>query len=327
MSTVDAARQALTDLTPSRERVLDDVVRGLSSQPRRLPSKYFYDAAGSALFEQITRTPEYYPTRTELTLLRDCLADIADVVGPQAHVVELGSGSGRKTALLLHALHDPVAYTPIEISRAALLASIDHLAPALPDVEMLPVCADFTQPVDLPQPARQPARRLMFFPGSTLGNFEHDDAVALLRAMRHTMRDGGMALVGIDLHKDTGTLESAYNDAAGVTAAFTLNLLQRLNREVGSDFDLDAFHHRARYSVPQLRIETDLVSNREQSVMLGGQRFHFAAGEAIRVEYSHKYTEASFQQLLDAARLQVAARWDSRAPEPAFGLRLLRPGP
>ncbi len=324
MSTVDAARQALTDLTPGRERVLADTLRGLSSQPRRLSSKYFYDAAGSALFEQITQTPEYYPTRTERALLCSCLPQIAEVVGPRVHVVELGSGSGRKTALLLEALHDPVAYTPIEISRAALLASIDRLAPALPEVEMLPVCADFTQPVELPQPAREPARRLMFFPGSTLGNFEHDDAVALLRAMRQTMGSDGMALVGIDLHKDTATLESAYNDASGVTAAFTLNLLQRLNHEIGSDFDLRAFHHRARYSVPRLRIETDLVSDREQSVTVDGQRFHFAAGEAIRVEYSHKYTEASFQQLLDAAGLQIAARWDSTDPDPAFGLRLLR---
>lgn len=325
MSTVDTARQALTDLTPSRARVLADALAGLSSQPRRLPSKYFYDAHGSALFEQITRTPEYYPTRTELALLRDCLPQIADVVGPRAHVVELGSGSGRKTALLLDALHEPVAYTPIEISRAALLSSIDRLAPALPDVEMLPVCADFTRPVELPQPEREPERRLIFFPGSTLGNFEHDEAVTLLRAMRQTMGEDGMALIGIDLHKDTPTLEAAYNDAAGITAAFTLNLLQRLNREIGSDFDLDGFHHRARYDVPRLRIETDLVSDRDQQVTLDGHRFHFEPGDAIRVEYSHKYTEDSFQQLLDAAGLRIAARWDSNAPDPAFGLRLLRP--
>lgn len=324
MSTVHAARQALTDLTPSRERVLADALHGLSSQPRRLPSKYFYDATGSALFEQITRTPEYYPTRTELALLSRCLPEIAHAVGERAHVVELGSGSGRKTALLLEALKEPLAYTPIEISRAALLASIDHLAPALPDVEMLPVCADFTQPVDVPEPEEEPQRRLLFFPGSTLGNFEHDEAIALLRAMHQTMGEHGMALVGIDLHKDTATLEAAYNDAAGVTAAFTLNLLRRLNREIGSDFDLQAFHHQAHYSVPRLRIETQLVSECAQVVHVGGQAFGFEAGDAIQVEYSHKYTEESFQQLLDAAGLSLVDRWDTAAPEPAFGLRLLR---
>jgi len=324
VSTVHAARQALTDLTPSRARVLADAVAGLSSQPRRLPSKYFYDGAGSALFEQITRTPEYYPTRTELALLHRCLPEVATAVGAQVHVVELGSGSGRKTALLLDALDEPVAYTPIEISRAALLASIDHLAPALPDVEMLPVCADFTQPVDVPEPENEAARRLLFFPGSTLGNFDHDEAVALLRAMRQTMGEHGLALVGIDLHKDTATLEAAYNDAAGITAAFTINLLRRLNNEIGSDFDLQGFHHRARYSVANLRIETQLVSDRAQDVSIEDHRFHFAPGDAIQVEYSHKYTEASFQRLLDAAGLQVMARWDTIAPEPAFGLRLLR---
>lgn len=240
MSTVHDALQALTDLTPGRQQILADAVTGLSRSPRQLPSKYFYDARGSRLFEQITQTPEYYPTRTELALLKRVLPDIARSVGARLHVVELGSGSGRKTALLLAALHDPVAYTPIEISRAALLSSIDHLAPALPQVEMLPVCADFTSPVTVPMPEREPARRLLFFPGSTLGNFEGEDAVALLHAMRQTMGRDGLALVGIDLHKDPALIEAAYNDAQGVTAAFTLNLLARLNREIGSDFDLDA---------------------------------------------------------------------------------------
>ena len=226
------------------------------------------------------------------------------------------------SALLLAALHDPVAYTPIEISRAALLSSIDHLAPALPEVEMLPVCADFTRPVAVPMPEREPARRLLFFPGSTLGNFEGEDAVALLRAMRQTMGRDGLALVGIDLHKDPALIEAAYNDAQGVTAAFTLNLLARLNREIGSDFDLDGFRHRARYSSARLRIETDLVSQRAQDVHLDGRIFHFAAGEPIRVEYSHKYTDDSFDALLRQAGLQVAQRWDAESP--AYGLRLLR---
>jgi len=322
MSTVHDALQALTDLTPGRQQILTDVVAGLSRTPRQLPSKYFYDARGSRLFEQITQTCEYYPTRTELALLARVLPDIARSVGPHVHVVELGSGSGRKTALLLAALQDPVAYTPIEISRAALLSSIDHLAPALPDVEMLPVCADFTRAVAVPAPEREPARRLLFFPGSTLGNFVEEDAVALLRAMRQTMGRDGLALVGIDLHKDPALIEAAYNDVQGITAAFTLNLLARLNREIGSDFDLDGFRHRARYSIARLRIETDLVSQRAQDVRLDGRPFHFQADEPIRVEYSHKYTDDSFEALLLPAGLQVVRRWDAESP--AYGLRLLR---
>ncbi|HFK2920777.1 L-histidine N(alpha)-methyltransferase [Stenotrophomonas beteli] len=322
MSTVHDALQALTDLTPGRQQILTDVVAGLSRTPRQLPSKYFYDARGSRLFEQITQTCEYYPTRTELALLARALPDIARSVGPHVHVVELGSGSGRKTALLLAALQDPVAYTPIEISRAALLSSIDHLAPALPEVEMLPVCADFTRAVAVPAPEREPARRLLFFPGSTLGNFVEEDAVALLRAMRQTMGRDGLALVGIDLHKDPALIEAAYNDVQGITAAFTLNLLARLNREIGSDFDLDGFRHRARYSIARLRIETDLVSQRAQDVRLDGRTFHFEADEPIRVEYSHKYTDDSFEALLLPAGLQVVRRWDAESP--AYGLRLLR---
>jgi len=323
MSSVRDALQALTDLQPDRDQITADILRGLSTTPRQLPSKYFYDAQGSALFEQITQQPEYYPTRTELQMLQDCARDIAKVVGPRLHVVELGSGSGRKTELLLHALRDPVAYTPIEISRAALLDSITRLAPSLPDIEMLPVCADFTQPVQLPSPQREPARHLVFFPGSTLGNFAHDDAVALLKAMRQTMGPDGMALIGIDLHKDAALIEAAYNDAAGVTAEFTLNLLRRLNRDIGSDFDLDGFRHRARYSVPRLRIETELVSQRDQRVQVGGQSFDFAEGEAMTVEYSHKYTDAVFAAMAAAAGLRVTAHWN--ATDPAFGLRLLQP--
>lgn len=321
MSSVSDALDALTDLQPDRARITADILHGLSQHPRQLPSKYFYDARGSQLFEQITRQPEYYPTRTELQLLQQVSADIARAVGPRLHVVELGSGSGRKTERLLHALADPVAYTPIEISRAALLDSVARLAEALPDIEMLPVCADFTRPVELPEPQREPARRLLFFPGSTLGNFAHDDAVALLRAMHQTMGGNGLALIGIDLHKDPALIEAAYNDAAGVTAAFTLNLLRRLNREIGSDFDLDGFEHRARYSVERLRIETELVSRCAQRVHVDGRPFDFAEGEAMTVEYSHKYTDATFAALAAEAGLRVRMQWD--AADPAFGLRLL----
>lgn len=324
MNAVLARTQAaLTDLRPSPDEITGDVLAGLSMTPRQLPSKYFYDARGSRLFEEITRQPEYYLTRMEIALLDACMAQIAGATGPRAHVVEYGSGSGRKTEQLLEGLHDPVAYTPIEISRSTVLASTARLAQAFPQIEMLPVCADFTQPVELPEPRREPGHTLVFFPGSTLGNFTHDDAVALLRSMHATMGARGQALIGIDLDKDTVTLEAAYNDAAGVTAQFTLNLLVRLNRDIGSDFDLDGFRHRAVYARARGRIETFLVSQRAQEVTVAGRRFHFAAGEAMQVEYSHKYTDAGFAGLAQRAGLRVVRRWN--APCDGFGLRLLQP--
>ncbi|MGY0561719.1 L-histidine N(alpha)-methyltransferase [Luteimonas sp. A277] len=313
----------LIDLQPTPERITAEVVAGLSAHPKRLPSKYFYDARGSELFERITRQPEYYLTRVETALLESRLADIAAAVGPHLHVVEYGSGSGRKTELLLAGLEDPVAYTPIEISRAALLDSVSRLEGRFGQIEMLPVGADFTRPVSLPQPLREPRRRLVFFPGSTLGNFDREESIHLLRAMRDTVGADGLALIGIDLHKDPALIEAAYNDAAGVTAEFTLNLLARLNREIGSDFDLDQFCHRARYSVERSRIETALVSQREQQVRVDGRTFHFEEGEAMQVETSHKYTDVDFAAIAAAAGWKVAESWND--PDNRLGLRLLHP--
>ena len=302
--------------------MLGDVLDGLSRTPKRLPSKYFYDRRGSELFEAITRQPEYYPTRIELGLLERYGQEIAEIVGPRAHLVEYGSGSGRKTRLLLDALEDPVAYTPIEISRAALLASSERLDREFAGIEVLPVCADFTQPVPLPKPSRLADHAFVFFPGSTLGNFVRDEAVRLLRAMYETMGNNGGALVGIDLQKDPAVIEAAYNDAAGVTAEFTLNMLARLNRDTGSDFDLDGFEHRARYVAEAGRIETCLVSRREQDVHVDGRVFHFAAGEAMGVEYSHKYTDAGLEAMAAEAGLRVVAGWNDERDW--FGLRLLQ---
>lgn len=322
MSAASEALAVLTDLTPSRAQVATEVVAGLSLQPKALPSKYFYDARGSALFEQITLQPEYYLTRAELQLLQQVLPDIAQRVGAQAHVVEYGSGSGRKTRLLLQALDDVVAYTPIEISRPALIASIHALAGDFPDVEMLPVCADFTRGVSLPSAHRGARRTLLFFPGSTLGNFTDDDAVRILQGMRQTMGPEGMALIGIDMDKSPAMIEAAYNDAGGVTAAFTLNLLERLNREIGTDFDPARFQHRAYYQRERRRIETTLVSRVAQRVQLDGRTFYFSEGEAMQVEYSHKYRDEGFSALAAAAGLQVRAQWT--ADDQAFGLRLLQ---
>ena len=306
---------------PTRD-LLGDTLAGLSRTPRRLLSKYFYDARGSQLFEQITRQPEYYLTRVEQALLDARLDEIAEAVGPDAHVIEFGSGSGRKTRQLLAALDAPVAYTPVEISRAALLASVARLREEFPRVEMLPVCADFTAAFDVPAPERAARGRLLFFPGSTLGNFDDDEAVVLLAAMASTIGANGQALVGIDLDKDPALIEAAYNDAAGVTARFTLNLLARLNDELGSDFDLAGFRHRAIYARERGRIETALVSQRAQVVTVAGRRFAFAAGEAIDVEISSKYTDARFDALAAAAGLRVTGRWND--PRDWFGLRLLR---
>ncbi len=312
----------LTDLHPSPDDITGDVLAGLSQTPKRLPSKYFYDQRGSELFEQITRQPEYYLTRIELALLQDSGAEIAEVVGPRAHVVEYGSGSGRKTRILLDALDDPVAYTPIEISRDALLASVERLDREFDDVEVLPVCADFTQPVAIPAPQRKAEHALVFFPGSTLGNFTSEQSRRLLRAMHQTMGDRGGALLGIDLQKSPAIIEAAYNDAAGVTAEFTLNLLARLNRDIGSDFDLDAFEHRATYCLERGNIETFLVSRTAQTVHVEDRTFDFAQGEAMQVEQSHKYTDAGVAALAADAGLRVVSGWND--PKDWFGLRLLQ---
>ncbi|HZX81425.1 MAG TPA: L-histidine N(alpha)-methyltransferase [Lysobacter sp.] len=315
------ALPALLDLCPTPDDLRGDVLAGLACSPKTLSSKYFYDERGSRLFEAITRQPEYDLTHTEIALLHEAMPSIRDAVGPEAHVVELGSGSARKTQLLLGGLDAPVAYTPVEISRGMLLDATGRLADAFPHVQMLPVCADFTRPVPVPHAWMPAARTLLFFPGSTLGNFDEAQSTELLRAMRETMGEGGMALVGLDLVKDVADMEAAYNDAAGVTAAFTLNLLVRLNRELSADFDLDGFVHRARWSAADSRIETSIVSRRAQRVRIAGRLFAFEAGEAIHVEISHKYTDAYFDALAARAGLRVTRRWN--APADRFGLRLL----
>ena len=290
-----------------------DVLHGLAQTPKRIPSKYFYDARGSQLFEEICAQPEYYLTRTELAILEEHAPAIAKAIGPRALLVEYGSGAGIKTRLLLDALEQPVGYVPVEISRSALDASVENLSEEFPEVDMLPVSADFTQPVDLPAPDQAARRTVVFFPGSTLGNFEQREAIALLRTMAIEMGRQGAALVGIDLKKDAAILEAAYNDAAGVTREFTLNLLTRINRELQADFNLDEFDHRARYNAQAGRIETHVVSRIDQVVAIGKHRFAFAAGEAMLVEYSCKYAVEEFAAMAAKAGLRVVRSWsDSR---------------
>jgi dimethylhistidine N-methyltransferase len=293
----------------SRAAMSAQVRAGLRGTPKRAASKWFYDARGSELFERICEQPEYYLTRVELEILERDVARMAESIGERALVVEYGSGSGIKTRLLLEALRDPVAYVPVELSEAALAGCVESLGGALPSLEIFPLCADFCARLDLPRPARAARRVVVFFPGSTIGNFDRSDAVALLERTRALVGSGGCALVGADLDKDRATLEAAYNDAAGVTAEFTLNMLARFNRELGADFDLRAFAHRARYNALAGRIETDVVSAKSQVVTIDGERFAFEAGEALRVEISAKYTLAGFARLARRAGFSVEQVW------------------
>lgn len=301
----------------------EDVARGLGATPKHLPSKYFYDAEGSRLFEAICAQPEYYLTRVELELMQAQAGAIAARLGPGVRLVEYGSGAGTKTRLLLRRLQAPAGYVPVEISASALNASVVAMREALPGLPVRPVRADFTRPHVLPDLPVISTRTVIYFPGSTLGNFETAEAVALLRQMRAEMGEPGAALIGIDLHKEPALIEAAYNDAAGVTAAFTLNLLTRINRELDGDFDPRRFRHRAVYNVAAGRIETDIVSRAAQQVCVNGRRYDFAEGEAMRVEISGKYTLAGFADLAARADLQVRAHWTDR--EGWFAVVLLEP--
>lgn len=286
-----------------------DVQGGLAHSSKRIPSKYFYDARGSELFEQICDQPEYYLTRTELKILRTSAADISAAIGPRALLVEYGSGAGIKTRLLLDAMDDPVGYVPVEISISALRASIESLTEEFPEVDMMPLAADFTQPVDLPSPELDARRTVIFFPGSTIGNFEQREAIGLLLTMCVEMGRSGSAIVGIDLKKDSAIIEAAYNDAAGVTREFTLNLLTRINRELGGNFDLAQFAHRARYNALAGRIETHIISHIDQSVKVGNECHTFSKGEAMLVEYSCKYSQEDFAAMAAKAGLRVVHTW------------------
>ncbi len=289
--------------------IVAEVQAGLSCTPKRLSSKFFYDARGSDLFERICDQPEYYLTRTELGIMQTQGADMARALGLRVRLVEFGSGSGLKTRLLLSHMAAPAAYVPVEISRASLDASVVALKQAMPHLEVMPLEADFTQPLALPWPQAAAVRTVVYFPGSTLGNFEPHDAMAILRNIRATVGDEGGALIGIDLQKSTAELEAAYNDRAGVTAEFTLNMLTHLNRMAGTDFDVSAFAHRARYSQARSRIETDLISLTDQQVKLGDAVFHFREHEAMRVEYSHKYSLQDFSGFAAQAGFHMSRCW------------------
>jgi dimethylhistidine N-methyltransferase len=300
-----------------------DVIAGLSATPKRLPAKYFYDKTGSQLFEQITALPEYYPTRTELKILEESAGEIAALIPPDAGLVEFGSGPTVKVRLLLRAAKSLFAYVPVDISAEFLDDEATRLRHDFPSIAVLPVAADFTRPFDLPEVlAKHP--RVGFFPGSTIGNFEPLEAAAFLRNAVPILGRQATMIVGVDLVKDKKVLFDAYNDAAGVTDRFNLNLLARINRELGANFDLDAFEHHAIYNSELRRIEMHLASRRSQKVRVCGQTFEFRAGETIHTENSYKYTVDGF------AALARGAGWTNRAvwtdPKKYFSVHALTVG-
>jgi dimethylhistidine N-methyltransferase len=301
--------------------LVEQVLADLRSTPKRLSPAYLYDRRGSQLFEAICELPEYYLTRTETGILARYAAQMAACIGEHALLLEPGSGSSRKTRLLLDALPDLATYVPVDISRTHLLEAARAVQAAYPRLEVLPVCADFTQGFTVPPSGRRPSRVVVFFPGSTLGNFDAAEAIRLLELMRRAAGPGGGLLVGIDLAKDPAILERAYNDSAGVTAAFNLNLLARLNRELAADFDLGSFRHEAVWKPAQSRIEMHLVSARRQTVHVAGETVEFAAGERLVTEHCHKYSGESFASQARTAGWIPQRSW--RDPRGYFSVQYL----
>jgi dimethylhistidine N-methyltransferase len=297
-----------------------DVVAGLSAAPKTLPAKYFYDDHGSVLFEGITAQPEYYPTRTELGILEAKAGEIARLIPCGAALIELGSGSTVKARILLRAAPAITAYVPVDISAEYLKSEAARLKRDLPRLRILPVAADFTKPFELPAAIRARAR-VGFFPGSTIGNFEPPQAAEFLRHAARLLGAGAHFIVGVDLVKDERVLHAAYNDAAGVTAAFNLNLLRRINRELGAEFDLERFQHKAFFNRAQHRIEMHLESRMAQNVLLCDRVIAFGQGETIHTESSYKYTVKSFQALAAQAGWSPAAVWTD--PKGYFSLHAL----
>jgi len=308
--TQSTALASFNNLAPDREDFRADVLRGLGEEPKNIPCKYYYDKPGSDLFQKICNLPEYYPTRTETTLLRDLAVDFCALAGPGCFLIEYGTGSSKKMRIVLDALDAPTAYAAIDISREHLLEVTTALAKDLPGLAVHAICADFTQPFQVPDAGEySTGRRLAFFPGSSLGNFMPDAAVGFLTAAAEMVGAGGAMLIGIDLKKNEKILNAAYNDAQGVTAAFNLNLLARVNRELGGTFDLDAFLHHAFYNAAEGRIEMHLMSRRAQTAEVAGQTFAFAEGETIHTEHSHKYGLDEFRDLARRAGFIPVKAW------------------
>ena len=296
-------------LSKAQQQMLTDVLDGLGSAPKTLPSKYFYDEQGSRIFDEITELPEYYPTRTEAGIMQDHGQQIAETLGDGVSLIEFGSGSSIKTRLLLDKMHKLASYVPVDVSGDYLQQIANTLQNDYPHIPIHPVVADFTHDFTVPATKVPERRRIIYFPGSTLGNFTPFAAVQLMRHMVNLVGPQGGALIGIDLLKPRELLIAAYNDAQNVTARFNLNLLQRLNRELGANFDTAQFRHKAIFDLDNERIEMRLLSQCVQDVHVGDMQFHFEEGESILTEYSHKYSLQSFAALAEKAGLQVETVW------------------
>ena len=308
------------DAHPGPADLQREVLAGLAQSPKRIPPKFFYDRRGSELFDAICDQPEYYQTRTEMAILRGCVNELAQLVGPGCLLVELGSGASRKVRLLLEGLR-PSAYVGLDISKEFLLASTRRLAADYPWLEVHAACVDFSHALAVP-PAVAAEHRVAFFPGSSIGNFDPEPAMQLLCEVRELVGSGGHLLIGVDLKKDVRILHAAYNDAAGVTAAFNLNLLARIRTELDSDVAPDRFAHYAFYNPAAGRIEMHLVSTEAQRVQVGAHGFAFAAGESIHTENSYKYTVGEFGELAAQAGLVQRRIWVD--PAKLFSVQLLQ---
>ena len=311
---------AYHDYHPPTENLLGEVLSGLTCQPKRLSPKFFYDAVGSRLFDAITRLPEYYPTRTELGILREQGDAIAEHLGHDSILIELGSGSSQKIRVLLDSLR-PTVYIPVDISSEHLRHSASNIARDYPDLQVEAVCADYSAGLQLPDLPVDTARAA-FFPGSSIGNFEPAGAVSLLRDIGRDLGPGGAMLIGVDLKKDKQQLDAAYNDNQQITAAFNLNLLTRINREIDADFDTNRFEHRAFYNEAEGRVEMHLVSTCTQNVRIDGHRFRFEAGETIHTENSYKYSVEEFHALGAVAGYEAEQVWID--PDGLFSVHCLR---
>jgi dimethylhistidine N-methyltransferase len=301
-------RVTVLDLEPVNADFLAEVLAGLSRRPRSLPCKFFYDERGADLFLKICELPEYYITRTETELLRRYGGEMAESIGANAELIGFGTGAGIKTRMLLQNLENPIAYVPVDISKQRLTDSAQELSRAMPGLEILPVCGDYLQDLQLPTPLRKPDHVAVVFPGSTIGNLEPAVAADFLRRVCRLCGKSGGLIIGVDLQKDRKVLEAAYNDSAGVTAEFNLNLLVRANRELGADFDLPLWRHQAIYNEDEARIEMHLVSETAQTVHVGGAEFGFERGETIVTEYSYKHTLEGLTRLAVSAGFREASR-------------------
>lgn len=317
------AKKANIQPARAEDDLAASVLEGLKKSEKELSPVWFYDELGSFLFDNICELPEYYLTRTEIAIMQAHAIEMAEHVGRDAAIIELGSGTSLKTRLLLDRIEMPATYVPVDIAREHLLDAAGAIARDYPDLRVIPVCANFLQPFDLPAYVANSRRRVVYFPGSTIGNFDSEEAAQLLRRIREMIGDNGALLIGVDLRKDPRILHRAYNDDAGVTAEFNINALRHLNRELGADFDLDAFEHEAIWVENKSRIEMHLVSKEDQRVHIGDEEVRIKRGEHLLTEYSHKYTLDGFADLAATADLAVTRVWTD--PEQKFSVQLLEP--